>query len=243
MNKGILTATGAAAMLLLAQAAHATPVQVGTVNGFYDVDLYDTPSIHITNTDSTFSFTDVVLTLTGYQGQNNGLVQSRLIGNVGPGATEIYTWTEGYGGTIQGDLFSYDYDDSGKSPSPSQCDVSDPISAGLCADVGNFYVTLTAMFDGMPIYSQFGPDPCNPSGVAPFSTCNGNVPGTFIGWEGLDPAGYSETSYDSHSDGGPSGVLANIYIGTPPTPVPEPGTLSLLALGGFGMIRRRWTRR
>lgn len=239
MNKGILTATGAAAMLLLAQAAHATPVLVGTVNGFYDVDAYDTPSIHITNTGS-FAFTDVVLTLTGYQGQNNGLVESRTIGGVGVGTTETYVWSEG---TSSGDLFSYDYDDSGKSPSASQCDVSNPISPGLCADVGNFYVTLTAMYNGMPIFSQFGPDPCNPSSLFGGTPCTGNVPDTFIGWEGLDPAGYSETSYDSHSDGGPSGVLANIYIGTPPTPVPEPGTLSLLALGGFGMIRRRWTRR
>lgn len=241
MNREILTATGAAALLLLAQAANASPVKVGTVNGFYDVDAYDTPSIHITNSDPTFAFTNVVLTLTGYQGQNAGLVQSRALGNVAPGTTEIFTWLEG---TSSGNLFSYDYDDSGKAPGATHCDVSDPISAGLCADVGNFYVTLTALYNGTPIFSQFGPDPCQPSGVAPFNTCNGNVPGIFIGWEGLDPAGFSETpTFDVHSSGGPSGELADIFIGTPPTPVPEPGTLSLLALGGLGIVRKRWMRR
>jgi len=238
MKTELLTATGAMALLLLSQTAQASPVLVGTINGYYDLDVYDTPEIKITNTGSS-TFMGGLLTLTGYQGQNNGLVQSRAIGDIAPGATLSFIWEDGIGGTINGDLFSYDYDDSGSSPGPSHCDVVNPINAGLCADVGNFYVTYTATYDTMPIFSRFGPDPCNPSGVAPFNTCGGNVPGTFIGWEGLDPAGFSETSFDQHSNGGPNGVLANIYIGTPPSAVPEPASLSLLALGGLGLLRRR----
>jgi hypothetical protein len=239
IKKEILTATGAAALLLLAQSAQATPVLVGTVNGCYDCHVYDTPSIEITNLDSTYSFTNVVLKLTGYQGQNDGLVQSRNLPDVAPGTTEIYTWSEGF--ATQGNLFTYDYDDSGLNPGPSQCNFpGTPINSSLCADVGNFYVTLTALFNGQPVYSQFGPDPCQPSGLAPFNTCEGNVPGVFIGWEGLDENGYSENPlYDVHVNGGPNGVLANIYIGTPPTAVPEPATVSLLVLGGIGLLRKR----
>jgi hypothetical protein len=60
----------------------------------------------------------------------------------------------------------------------------------------------------------------------------------------MDPSGWSETTYDDHSFGGPSGVLADIYLGTPP-PVgtPEPSSLMLLGtslLGVLGVAGRKW---
>jgi hypothetical protein len=44
-----------------------------------------------------------------------------------------------------------------------------------------------------------------------------------------NPAGNSETNYDSHSNGGPNGVLADIFAGTPPSVggVPEPSSIVL----------------
>jgi hypothetical protein len=64
-----------------------------------------------------------------------------------------------------------------------------------------------------------------------------------VGWEGIDPSGWSENPlYDVHT-GSLSGVLANIYVGTPPS-VPEPGVLGMfgfgaLLIGLFAGLRRR----
>lgn len=64
---------------------------VSTINGFYDVDGYDTPSLHVCNTTG-FDFTNVTLTLTGCQGLNNGVSQSVQMANIGAGTTAIWTW-------------------------------------------------------------------------------------------------------------------------------------------------------
>jgi hypothetical protein len=93
--------------------------------------------------------------------------------------------------------------------------------------VGNFEVTFTAMWDGKPIYSQFSP--------------TNNVTGGFVGWEGIDQNGWSETTYDNHT-GTTAGVLANIYVGTPTTPEPSTWAMMLLGFAGLGYAGYRKAR-
>jgi hypothetical protein len=259
---------GACALALIAMisvpSAHAGPILVSTIDGFYGGTYYDTPWITISNTTAD-PFTNVQMTLTGYQGLNNGVVSPTInLGTIAAGTTQTDVWGSLPGvsaGLTPGNMTAYDYDDeyggtfvpavgfglsgSGTLVAAPQC--GSVAVWSLCAQTGNFYVTITAttnnpLFGPTPvsIYSQFSP------GEDPFGIGNacGNTASCYVGFLGLDPNGWSETTYDDHSFGGPSGVLANIYVGTPP-PVgtPEPSSLMLLGtslLGVLGVAGRKW---
>jgi hypothetical protein len=217
----------------------------------------DTPSLFINN-NTGFAFSDVTITLNAYQGINNGSVTTIPVSQIGGGSDTIAAntlyelrWSlsgGGYGNPVPGsgsntsaNLYSFDYDDyyAGSLGLPACA----PEGYSYCERPGNFDVTFTAIWDnpaynggaGTPIVAQFSPD--NTQG-------HGNVAGAFVGWEGLDPSGLAETTYDNHT-GAETGVLADIFVGVPST-VPEPSTWAMLLMGfgglGFAGYRARRTR-
>jgi hypothetical protein len=218
---------------------------------------FDTPSLFILNPTGS-AFTNVQLVLTGYQDAAGGSSPSVYTpGAPDPatltvtlpsiGANTVYQLIWGGGAvTTSGahgiNLLAGDYDDSqgnaagtGASDAAGHhCGTLDTGNSSICAFVGNFDVAFSATWDGGPISSNFSPNP---------SQDGGNAQGSFVGWEGIDVDGLSETAPDSHLSSFP-GTLANIFTGTNQnggTPVPEPGTLSLIAggLGALATARRR----
>jgi len=226
-------------------------------------NTFDTPSLFILNPTGQ-TFTNVQVKLTGYQdAANGGTGVTYQSPGPGPAATEtlslpniaantVYQLIWGSGGlTVSNqsgnNLFQYDYDDelgniagSGTGdPAGNHCGTNDTHNPNICAFVGNFDVSFSALLGGTTaISSVFSPD--NLQG-------GGNVSGGFVGWEGLDADGLSETFADTHTNTFP-GTLANIFTGTNqngggggPTGVPEPASLTMIAagLGALAFTRRR----
>ena len=217
MRKQITTAAAVAALAMMSQSQPAN-AHVATISGAYDLCSFDTPCLIFHNT-SNFDFTGSVMVLHGYDSGsiNDGVTQTVLLGTIPASTDTTIIWGTG------GPLFATDYDDSQGGPGPCP---ANPINPGLCADIGNFDVTFTAIWNGQPIFSVFSPD--------------NNATGSFVGWEGVDQAGLSEDPCCDVHTGSLTGTLAFIDVGVPPT-LPEPATLSLLgaSLAALGFIRRR----
>ncbi len=220
-----LVAIASGLALAAALGASSAGAHVASIDGAYDSLLGDSPDIVIHNT-SAFAFTNVHLSLHGYQGLNNGITQSIALADIAAGTDSPYIWN---GTFTPGNLFSFDYDDSYGGTASTINDPGCALGNYYCARVGNFDVTFTAMWNGVSIFSQFSPAV--------------NATGGFVGWEGLDPTGLSETAaYDVHN-GTVGGTLAYIDVGRPGG-VPEPATwtMMIVGFGGLGAVLRRQRR-
>jgi hypothetical protein len=236
--KSFLTFGGllVAGALSFGAATPASATTVATIDGCYDCVVFDTPTLIIHNsTGGVMSGAQMVLH--GYQGDNNGISLTVGLGNLGTGATTL-NWGSlpgVSGATTPGNLAAYDYDDEyiGTALQIPTTDCGQPVAGCVAgggpqwyAQTGNFDVTFTAIiqggtYDGQSVFSVFSPTT--------------NATGHFVGWEGLDEQGFSESPYDVHSDV-ITGNMANIDLGVPPPPggVPEPGVWALMLMGFFG---------
>jgi hypothetical protein len=229
MKAGTIVSMSALAALAILAPVDAHATTIATIDGCYDCAVYDTPTLTFHNT-SGGSFVNAQMVLTPYQPGTLNFAVAPLTVNLGTllaGDTN-YNWS---GPTVPGNLTAYDYDDEWGNTPGGYTNPNCVVGGGLCSVVGNFSVTFTATvsggaFDLQPVFSVFSPTV--------------NKTGGFIGWEGLDPTGLSETVYDQHngSTSTVNGTLASIDLGTPPASVPEPGTLSLLGIGGVALFRR-----
>lgn len=222
-----------------ASASAATPV--ATIGGCYDcLGNFDTPVLFFNNTTGGV-LTNSQIALHGYQGDNVGLTATVQLGALGAGQSN-FAWGSlpgVNGSTSPFNLTAYDYDDEfiGTPEQIPTTNCGQPVVGCVAgggpqwyAQTGNFDVTYTAtvsggLYDGDAVYAVFSPAT--------------NATGGFVGWEGLDPNGFSESPYDIHS-GVVTGDLANIYLGLPPSGIPEPAAwlLMMVGVGGLGMALR-----
>jgi len=225
-RNALLSAVAALSGLTMMGVPQAQATVLATIVGAYDDDAYDTPELIITNT-SGGTIGNVTMSLLGYQGLNNGVLQTVTGLSFAPGVTDLI-WGSIPGapsGTTPGNLTAYDYDDEWGNTPAGYTNAACTVGASLCSVVGNFQVTLNGVvsggpYDGLKVGSQFSPTT--------------NYTGGFVGWEGLDPTGLSETTYDEHS-GTFSGTMAVITEGTFTPGVPEPSTWAMMLIGFAGL--------
>jgi len=229
---------------LSASASATPPVLVATISGCYDCS-YDTPSLTFNNSTGG-NLINSQMVLTGYQGDNNGVTATVPLGILAGGLSTVsstFYWGSlpGVSGAFTpGSLTATDYDDEyygtsnilPNSGATANCgggavnDCAPGTAPAYYANTGNFGVVFTATvsggtYDGMSVYSVFSPA--------------NNATGGFVGWEGLDAAGYSEHAADQHA-GSLTGTLANIYLGVPPPPTSAPEIDPATAAGGLALL-------
>src|SRR5580704_15770272 len=113
MKKNFVVCACALALIAMISvpSAHAGPILVSTIDGFYGGTYYDTPWITISNSTAD-SFTNVQMTLTGYQGLNNGVVSPTInLGTIAAGTTQTDVWGSlpgANGATTAGNMTAYD---------------------------------------------------------------------------------------------------------------------------------------
>jgi hypothetical protein len=222
----LLSAVAAATGLTMIGVPAAQATVLATIVGAYDNLVYDTPELQINNT-SGGTIGNVTMTLIGYQGLNNGVVENITGLSFAPGISYL-DWGSipgANGATSPGNLTAYDYDDEWGNTPGGYTNPACVVGGGLCSIVGNFQVTMNGLIsggpsDGVHVATQFSP--------------NVNYTGGFVGWQGLDQNGLSETVYDQHT-GTFSGTMAVITEGTITPGVPEPSTWAMMALGFVGL--------
>jgi len=294
MHSKLLAGTAVSALLALSSTAQANTL-VGSIIGAYDEQCsaatcisavnavsgtsiahyannnggnpapFDTPNLFILNPNGT-AFTNVRVTLTGYQDAAGGGPGSSFTGTASNPATvtiavpdiaasTVYQLIWGNGNVSQSltlsgqhgqNLFAYDYDDLLGNQVPGGTgivgrDVNDP-SGHHCGtnDTHNTGIcSFVGNFDVAFSATYNGGTISSDFGNIAFGS------NAFVCWEGLDPSGLSETFCDIHSNTFP-GTLAEIFTGTNQNGggtigVPEPGTLALVAggLGALATARRR----